>query len=307
MEKKRYHIIIASIIFAILIWITVNLRDEYTVVMHVPVVLNNLKEGKALKYSIPKNVSMRFKGSGWQLAGLHIFQDLKYYIDLSLLRDEDYVITGRDWMEHIKLPFSLQPIEIKPDTIILAVDNYKGKRVPILINVMITYKDGYGQVGQPNISPESLLISGSKNLLESVSYWPTTFRKLADLNVPVNIDIPLEEPANYSIDLHTKRVLLQIDVQPFAEKTFTRVPITTVGTPQNQEVVFIPPRMDIIVRGGIQQLSKLTQEDFHASVSFQSLSKDTIESIVPDVTVYSDVKIISKMPNRFKYIIRKRL
>jgi len=121
------------------------------------------------------------------------------------------------------------------------------------------------------------------------------------------MNIQLEEPMNYSIDLLTKVVQLQIDVQPFAEKTFTGIPITATGTPPNREIIFTPPKMDIIVRGGIQQLIKLTNDDFQASISYQSLIQDSVESIVPQVVVPGEVKIINRTPAEFKFIIRKRL
>ena len=48
MENKRYHIVIASIIFAILTWISVNMRYDYTVVEQMPVFLENLKDRKSV-------------------------------------------------------------------------------------------------------------------------------------------------------------------------------------------------------------------------------------------------------------------
>ena len=101
MEKKRYHIVIASIIFAIVAWISVNMANEYIVVRTVPVVLENLKNGKALKYPIPKNISVRLKGSGWLIASLYLLADVKYVIDVSSLVPGEFIITDRYLSEHI--------------------------------------------------------------------------------------------------------------------------------------------------------------------------------------------------------------
>lgn len=307
MEKKHYHIVIASIVFAASTWIFVNFKDEYTVVKHVPVVLENMKEGKALKYPIPKNINIRFRGSGWSLVGLYLSPDVKYFIDLSSIVSEDFIITSRDLLEHIKLPFSFQPLEVKPDTLVLALEDYGEKRVPVFTNIMLRYKDGYGQIGSIRVMPESIIIGGSNNLIGPITLLPTVYKKFEDLNTPIDMNIQLEEPMNYSIDLLTKVVQLQIDVQPFAEKTFTGIPITATGTPPNREIIFTPPKMDIIVRGGIQQLIKLTNDDFQASISYQSLIQDSVESIVPQVVVPGEVKIINRTPAEFKFIIRKRL
>src|SRR5713101_4965378 len=114
MENKRYHIVIASIVFAVATWVSVNLRSEYTVVRHIPVVLANVREGRALRYPVPKSITVHFRGTGWALAGLYLSPDVRYFIDGSSLGTEGFTVTGRDLLEHIKLPVNLQVIEVKP-------------------------------------------------------------------------------------------------------------------------------------------------------------------------------------------------
>ena len=167
MENKRYHIVIGSILFAVVMWLSVNMRDEYTVVRHVPVVLENMKEGKALKYPVPKTMSLRFRGTGWLLAGLSLTPDIKYFIDMSSIGTEDFIVTSRDLLEHIKLPFSLQSVDVKPDTLVLAVEDYKEKRVPIERRFMLAFHDGYGQVGSIHLSPDSTTIGGAEHAFNS--------------------------------------------------------------------------------------------------------------------------------------------
>lgn len=307
MEQRRYHIVIGSILFAVLAWVSVNLRDEYTITKHFPVVLENLKDGKALKYPIPKIVNVRFRGNGWSLAGLYLSPQITYSIDLSTVGSEDFIIMGRDLLEHVRLPVALQPLDVKPDSIVLALDNYSEKRVPITANIPTAFKDGYGQVGKSTIVPDSVMIGGASNLIEHINSWPTIFSKFDDLHSSLSIEIPLEEPSSHSVNLFTHLIRYQLNVQPFAEKVFTGIPLTAISTPPNREVIFIPPRIDIIVRGGIERLAKLTNEDFKASVSYQNLIQDSSEIIVPTLTVPAEIKIMNKNPERFSYIIRKKL
>ena len=307
MENKKYHIVIASILFATLTWILVNLRYEYTVVKHFPVILENIKEGKALKHPIPQNVNVRFKGTGWSLVELYLLPVKNYSIDLSTVGSEDFIVTGRELAEHIKLPTELQPLDIKPDTMILALEDYKEKRVPVVTNIMVSFREGYGQVGPIHVVPESVVVGGAKSMIENISSWLTNFTRFDELRAPVDTDIPMDEPSTYSVKPMNHSVHLTIDVQPFAEKTFIGVPVTVLSVPQNREVIFIPPRMDVIVRGGIDRLSKLSNEDFKAAVNYQSLFQDSAASVVPNLTFPEEVNVISKKPEQFQYIIRKKL
>jgi hypothetical protein len=77
--------------------------------------------------------------------------------------------------------------------------------------------------------------------------------------------------------------------------------------PLNREVIFIPPRIDLIVRGGIDQLARLTNADFDAVVQYESLLRDDAEFVVPGILAPPEVRIVGRKPEKFKFIIRKRL
>lgn len=293
--------------FAILTWVSVNMRYDYTVVQHMPVVLENLKEGKALKYPVPKYVTVRFRGNGWLITGLYLTPGLKYFIDLSSIGSENFIVTGRDLPEHVKLPFAVQLVDVKPETLLLALDDYVEKKVAILPRIVLDFHEGYGQVGPIRMMPESTTVGGAKDHIEHISSWHTAYRKFSDLRSSIDTDIPLEESINFSLLTSQSRVHLEVSVQSFAEKIFSGISLTTTTPPSNREVIFIPPRIDLVVRGGIDQLSKLSSTDFDAMVNYETLLQNGTEFVTPIITAPPEVKIVSRKPEKFKFIIRRRL
>ena len=307
MKEKRYHIVIASILFAVLMWVSVNLGNEYTVTKHIPVVIENLKEGKVLKSPVPKYVNVRFKGIGWLLAGLYFLPDVKYFIDVSSLNTDQFVVVGRDLQDHVKLPVAVQALDVKPDTILLALDDYTEKRVPVSPHIMLNYRDGYGQVGPVHVQPESVMIGGAKEVLGHIVQWPTSFQKFDNLSSPLNTQIALEEPATHSVEILQLSVHIVVNVQPFAEKILTGIPLHAAAVPANREVIFIPPKLDLTVRGGVEQLAPLTNADFQVMVDYQTLVQDSTGVVQPLLSGPPEVKVISRRPERFQFYIRKRL
>jgi len=223
MKQPRYHIIIASFVFAILVWISINMADEYALVKHIPVVVENMREGKALRFPIPKTISANFRGRGWQLATIYFSTDLKYYIDVSMLGSEVYRITSHDFFEHVKLPMAVQPLDVKPETLVLALAEYKEKRVPVIPRLVLNYHEGFGQVGSLHVTPESVVVGGAANLSEAVLRWYTEYRKYDNLRSPVNEDLELEEPPTFSLEVVPHSVHVQVDVRPFAERTISEL------------------------------------------------------------------------------------
>lgn len=306
MDKKRYHIIIASIIFATLTWISVNMRYEYTISRTLPVVLENVPEGKTLKYPIPKQISVRFLGNGWVLAALYLSSDVKYFIDLSTLGESPFFITGRDLLEHVKLPVAAQVLDVKPESLQLAFDEYIEKRVPVVSHLTFSYHDGYGAGGLLRFEPESVTIGGAQNQITRITGWPTIYRKYDDLRSPLHVQVPLEPSMNYSIEIPENPIRVSLNVQAFAERGFTSVPVTVSGIPPKREVLLIPPTLSIIVRGPIDQLARLNPGQFHASLSFMDLAADTTGYIVPTLETRPEIRIVRRSPERVQFIIRKR-
>ena len=144
-------------------------------------------------------------------------------------------------------------------------------------------------------------------MIAAFSAWHTAYRKFDDLHAPVNAEIPLEDPAHYALEIHGATTRVRINVQPFAEKRFPGIPLTATGVPPGREVIFVPPRIDIVVRGGIEQLERLSAADFQATVSYAGLSLDTVREVAPLITWPEEVKVVERKPERFSYIIRKKL
>lgn len=307
MKEKRYHIVIASIVFAVLMWVSINLGNEYTIVQHIPVALENLSPEKALKSPIPKQVTVRFKGQGWDLAAMLFAGEAKYCIDVSALNSERRIITAHNLSEHIKPPLTVQPIDIKPETLFLALGERKEKQVPVIPRLSIHFREGFGIAGHMRVVPESVTVFGTENFLESISGWNTVYRRYDNLSTPIDVQVPLEETNILSLDVQPPSVHIQVDVQQFAEKTISGIPLTVQAAPNNREVVFIPPKMDIILRGGIEQLAKVTPSEIQVTVEYETLVKDSSGVISPTVVVPEGTKVIRKTPERFQFFIRKKL
>jgi hypothetical protein len=110
---------------------------------------------------------------------------------------------------------------------------------------------------------------------------------------------------SYGITPFPAAVAVQIDVQPIAEKSFKGIPVEVNQVPGNRVVVLIPPKIDIIVRGGIEQVAAVEQKDFSSYIDYKSILLDTTGSITPVVTTPKDIKIVRQDPERLQYVVRK--
>jgi hypothetical protein len=195
---------------------------------------------------------------------------------------------------------------MRPDSLYVALDGLMQKEVPVAFDGIVTFREGYGQVGSIGMSPDSVLLGGAQSVLRSITSWPTSRRALDNVKSRIDMLIPLSDSTPYWVTLTPNVVRVTIDVQPFAEKVQKSIPVEAHDVPPDCEVIFIPPKIDLVVRGGIDQLSGLKGSDFHASVEYVSLLADTSGFMDPQISAPPGIQIVSRKPDRLQFVVRKQ-
>lgn len=307
MEKKRFHIVIATIMFAILLWVSVTMSYEYQNVVSVPLVVENLPPGTAIATPFPKTLQVKLRGNGWRSATLLLGSNPRCAIDMASLSSHKHSLTLNDIVDRMTIPLGLQPVDMKPESLFLSFDVYVQKRVPIALNADITFRPGYGKVGEPTITPDSITLGGATSVLATIDEWPTARTAFTDVKAPIDASLPLADSASYCLDLSPEMVNVRINVQQYAEKTMTGLLVETKSVPQSKEVILIPPKIDLIVRGGVEQLAMLGNDSFRVSVDYSALVHDSTGYTDPIVLSPKEVHLVAKKPERMQFIIRTRL
>src|SRR5450759_4282157 len=105
MKNKNIHIVIFSVLFAVVLWLSVNMGYEYQSVISVPLVLDNIKSNRALARPVPSSVSVKVRTSGWQLVGLSFVPEIHYVLDVGDISNRYYFATSKAVSyTHLTLP-----------------------------------------------------------------------------------------------------------------------------------------------------------------------------------------------------------
>jgi YbbR domain-containing protein len=307
MKNKRIHIIFGAAMFAGLLWVIVNMRDQYQTTIATPLVVENIPQGKAIQTPIPQYIFLKCRSDGWRLAGLTLGGEVRCVLDIGSLPSSQTVLTLKDVVERLNLPLGIQPITMKPESLFVTLDRFTQKRLPVVLDGQLSFKEGYGLVGSPTVTPETVQIGGAETVLRTISFWRTAHTVFENLKASVETDVSLADTSLYKLRFRPALVRIRVNVQPFAEKPFSGLPVEVLSVPGNREVIVIPPKIDIVVRGGIDQLSALSLRDFRASVDYNDLVNDTSGYMDPLIVPPAGVQLVSKRPERLQYIVRKRL
>jgi YbbR domain-containing protein len=306
MRGKRLHIMIGASLFAVLLWVIVTMRDEYQAVIETQFIVENLPAGRAIRTPVPRFVQLRCKSDGWRLAALLLGRTPKFSLDLSTLRQYKGVVTLKDVAERISMPMGIQVISMRPESVYIAMDRSAQKMVPVVFDYQLSFREGYGEVGVAVVTPESVRIKGAEDVLRSITSWKTERMVFDDIRAPIEAEVPLAD-TSYMLGFRPPRVRVHVDVQPFAEKPFPGVPVEVLAVPKGREIILIPPKIEIIVRGGIEQLSALSLRDFRVVVDYDVMVRDTSGFVEPVISPPPGVQVVRSRPERLQFVVRRRL
>lgn len=306
MENKKYHIILLSIIFALLLWFLINMNYEYSTSSEIRINILNLNN-IALKTPLPESFKIKIKGRGWDLLAFHLTKNIEFNLDLAQAKSGAWHIDKKNIIEGISLPHNLSIIDASIDSIHIYTDKLDSVKLPIKLEADIKFKDGYASIGEIELRPDSIIIKGAKSILDTLKEWRTKTMLIKDVSEKIKINVPLADMPKYVLETDIKEVELSLVVEPIADKTLSGVNISINSLPINREIILIPPKIDLIIRGSINRLSEISTEQINVYVEYTDIIDDTTGYIQPRFSIPDGLKIVKHNPEKFQYIIRKRL
>ena len=272
-----------SFLIAFIFWFFIKSEDNYLVSQKIPLVARNLQEQKTYKEEVPDHIIVTMRGSGRSFIWLTLFEnfydDYRAILDLSSIADEYNFDLNNYYRENptkIVLPTSLdlEFIEVvSPRNIIINLDQYLVKKVPIKSQLLVSTEPGYVQVGDPLFSPDSISIGGPQEIVNDIEFVKTEKDTFLNLNVSVEDDLFIINP-NKLVDFDPKKVGGYINIQPISETIITSIPVNLINNPNNVEVFVNPSTVSLTIVGGLNQVANTLPQDILVTIDFRDWRPD---------------------------------
>jgi len=246
------------------------------------------------------------RGKGWDLLGVMFNSDLSYDLNLLNLRKDTRIYTMQGISDRLKLPQNISITSVSPDSININFDNSLAKTVPVINNVEIDLKSFYQIVGNPEITPDSVVISGPTSVISKIKSVSTEYKKFEKVSENLSVTVKLLDSLGNNLKIDPSFVTINYTVELAADKEFNDVDVEIINVPQDREVLLVPPKMNISIRSGVQQLSKLNPIDIRAEIDFKDIENDTLGYVTPIIVLPPKFNVINQTPERFQYIIKRK-
>jgi YbbR domain-containing protein len=301
--KKNLHIIFISFLFSIILWVSISLSNDYYTTIQVPVKIIDFPTGFSSGSSMPEEISIKVKGKGWKLITLNLATSQNYVIPVGQLAGRRVINLFNYLAENQWLSSDLEVISISPDTVSFYIEKISGKKVPIIPVLNLNFRPGYGLASPTTIEPESTYVYGPISFLNKLDHVTTESLGSDQFDSRVVRKVPIKSIPGMTY--RDESVLVKVDVQRIVEKNFDSLLVHVIDIPKDRNVLLLPNRINVSIRGGIEVLGKIDTAQFNAYVNYRDVVMDTVGSIAPHIDLPEKTSLIFIKPERLRYIIKK--
>ena len=301
--KKNLHIVIISFIFSIILWVSISLSNDYYATFNIPIKLADIPQGYGTGTPLPEKISVKLKGKGWKLITINLTSEADYVIPVGNETGKRTINLYNYLVENQWLSSDVEVINLAPDTLSFLLEKLASKKVPVEANLNLNFKSGYGLASNIIISPESTLVTGPISYLKdlkSVSTEAVEFDELANESTEI---VPLKNI--WGMSYSNNSVSASFDVQKIVDKNFDNIFVKIIDVPHDRDVVLLPNKISIGVRGGINILGRMDTTQLNAFVNYREVVLDTLGSVVPHINLPYNTTLLFIKPARLRYIIKK--
>jgi len=301
--KKNLPSIIISLLLATGAWIFITLSGEFYLNVRIPIAYTNLPPNLVVDNSLPREVDIKLKGTGWKFISLYSNDDKVFTVPVL----QDSINSGvnlfslLDQNTWLSSEFSI--IDIYPSRLSIKTEQVDLAMKPVVPDLVMEFEEGFGLASRVKITPERIRIKGSAKLLSGIRSLKTQRTNLSGLKEKTTLEVMLDRIDG--VEMQPQKVVIEIDVQKIADREIEGVALTMIDGPEGKEVVLVPDQVTVVVRGGIDRIGAIKPSEIKALLNYTEMIKDSSGTAVPNIVLPDNISFIDVKPARVRYIIKQ--
>ncbi len=301
----NYRIKIFSLLSALLLWFYVITDNNFEYTLKVPIHLVSMPKDWMLTQPIPSHIKVLFSGSGKSLLSLH-YRKKRLDINMGKIHNKVMLPLSIEMIQGIPEDLNVVPVKIvKPESIFVELDRFITRKLPIQPQISTIPMDGYIQVGEINIVPDSLIVSGPQSLVNNIDRIITEEKTYRNLVKPISNKIAIVPPRWETVQYSSSQTTFYADIQRIGEKTVSEIPVQVFGLPKNMKASVIPSTLSVKLQGGVKKLSKIKKEDITAIIDFQKHALYDRKKVPAIIKLPPEINLSDVRPAFFELVVEK--
>lgn len=193
--------------------------------------------------------------------------------------------------------------DIAPDTLYFNFDHIITVKKPVKDNFAISFQNQYFLLDSIKFEPDSVLVRGPRQVVDSIGAVLTSKQKFKELNASVRRNISLEDIKGIEID--PRRVVVDIPVSQYTEYV-EKITVSKFNVPDSLHLVTLPGKIEISCLVALNDYKNLSPSSFIIGVDFNDISLEQNSLPLKLYRVPAHIKLLRYNSSDVKFIIEKK-
>jgi len=264
-KKGKLKMFFVFLALALFFWVLTKYSKEYTATVNATIIFNNPPDSTSIINTSSSDISFDLTANGFEFLYFKFKRPLlnidisKYYTkngnDISISKGDIIRIINN----HLKNDISVKNVSV--NELVIELDSIIFKKIPIIIQTDITFRDGYKSIGKIRIDPDSVIVSGPSKSIQEINQIKTNILSLLDVNTNILENIALQTPESLDITISPQNVTISHIVEEFTQKSLI-LPLKVYNLAKGLKIKLIPEFITITFDVTVNEFNNFSKKDF---------------------------------------------
>ena len=311
-SNKLYYTFILFSFLSVIFWFMTKLSKEYDSSIKYPVSYINLPSNKLLQEKPSEYIDVRIKATGFKLISSKV-SPRKLTIDASniygksltnyyLLLSQQKLSVQKQLNTGVKVAYFIK------DSVHFKLGVLHQKKVVVKLISDLLFAEGFELNNSISIQPDSILLTGPKSTLDTISSVSTGLLQKKELNVSINEFLDIKEfNPDSNVSAEKDKVLITASVERFTEGS-VEVPIKVINIPDGKQINTFPKFVKVTYRIALSNFNKIDSSTFLIECDYGISENNNLPYLIPKLIGSSSIiKNARISPQKIDFLINKQL
>jgi hypothetical protein len=311
-SNKLYYTFILFSFLSVIFWFMTKLSKEYDSSIKYPVSYINLPSNKLLQEKPSEYIDVRIKATGFKLISSKV-SPRKLTIDASniygksltnyyLLLSQQKLSVQKQLNTGVKVAYFIK------DSVHFKLGVLNQKKVVVKLISDLLFAEGFELNNSISIQPDSILLTGPKLTLDTISFVSTGLLQKKELNVSINEFLDIKEfNPDSNVSAEKDKVLITASVERFTEGS-VEVPIKVINIPDGKQINTFPKFVKVTYRIALSNFNKIDSSTFLIECDYGISENNNLPYLIPKLIGSSSmIKNARISPQKIDFLINKQL
>jgi len=307
-RNPKIRLFLLFLFLSFVYWFFTSLSEKYTYSTNYNINYTNIPSDLFFQREPPKEIYVQIKATGFEILRQKIMTESVSFDVSSFKQKGKYSY----YFETNKQLFSIQN-QMKDNTInhflkdslIVFLGALKEKKVPVLPKVELSFKSGYKLTDNLLIQPDSILVKGPEQYIDSIKQIETNFLKKENISKDFieEISLKLSNDLSNHLSFSSSEVSITAKVAKFTEGSI-ELPILLPEVPKGIQLELFPKTVIIKYEVTFENYQDVNADSFEISCDYPKENSQKKKVKLKLISKPNYIKNYSLNPNEVTYLIQ---